>query len=686
MLAPDTETTGVDSWHGSKPFLVTMAYDNHDIYYWRWDVNPKTRMPIVPKGDIQEIEDRFHAEDEIVFQNAKFDIRMMGTVGIKWTKELWKKTRETLMCSHILNSGLPKDLTFSCMYYLKLDIGKYDKAIKKNMLAARRMVEKYDLGWMIAKEGLPTMPSAKKVVWKNDLWLPFALKDHFKGNDDVDHEELDNWCDSVIDYANSDSEATMMLYKRQMQLIEKRGLMDIYMSDPRLGVIPVIFRMENKGIQYSGKRLDEQITSYQKEADRAARTCIGIARSKGYDLTLPKSGNNESLVKFVFGSYKDREIEDETQSLMLPVVKKADSGGPSLDKDAMQIYQDTLPTRSKASTFIKRLGEKRQRDTAITYMHNYERFAESYKDDKGREYDDWFVIHSSINPSDTYTLRCSSKQPNSQNVSKQKGFNIRYAFGPPPGREWWSLDYNNLEYRLTAYESGEQVMIDLFEKPNEPPFFGSFHLLNVSIIYEDLWKTIKHESKDSFGDKYPGWYRSAKEFGFAVNFGAQLKSGTADRAARRPGSHLKVLNRLKKNTELRNYWINFAKEKGYVETIPDKTVDPNRGYPIYCPRDKYGRIPETKPFSNHIQSTAGWCINKAMVRIQDYFDRNSMDDHHMIMQVHDELVFDFPFRKNKGNLPKVRKIKQIMEQSGDDIGIPLTAGIDYHPNNWSVSE
>ena len=52
----------------------------------------------------------------------------------------------------------------------------------------------------------------------------------------------------------------------------------------------------------------------------------------------------------------------------------------------------------------------------------------------------WRKLHTSLNMCGTDTLRWSSNNPNSQNISKKEGFNLRYAFGPAPGREWWSLD------------------------------------------------------------------------------------------------------------------------------------------------------------------------------------------------------------------------------------------------------
>ena len=115
--------------------------------------------------------------------------------------------------------------------------------------------------------------------------------------------------------------------------------------------------------------------------------------------------------------------------------------------------------------------------------------------------------------------------------------------------------------------------------------------------------------------------------------------------------------------------------------MPDQTVDPVRGYPVYCSRTKWGKISPTVPLNYHIQSTAMWCMTRAMVRVQDYF--NTMPGHFIVMQVHDELVLDLP-KGGKKNMPTIRKVKKLMEQSGNDIGVPLKTSVSYHPETWAT--
>ena len=84
-----------------------------------------------------------------------------------------------------------------------------------------------------------------------------------------------------------------------------------------------------------------------------------------------------------------------------------------------------------------------------------------------------------------------------------------------------------------------------------------------------------------------------------------------------------------------------------------------------------------------------WLTTKAMVRCQEYLDELNETagriDYGMVMQVHDELVFDFPLRGGR-SMPKIRKLARLMAQGGDEIGVPTPVSIEYHPDDWSRSQ
>ena len=690
VISLDTETSGVDFRHGARPFFVTTCIDAGEVRYWEWGVDPLTRQPEIPEPDIDEIAELVSIEQPLVLQNAKFDALALSHVSPLFHDWPWHRTEDTLIAGHLLASALPHNLTDMVLQYLGEDIQHFEDAVEVATKAGRKMVQQARLRvkrarekgaepdgedealaeWQIAEAGRADMPSAqsskaegKDRVWKFDMWLPRALWLRYPAV----REEHPEWETVLRDYANADSEHTMALWQVMLRELQKRGLEAIYRE--RMKVISVVHKMKQTGVTVNRKRLNELRDAYTIDSAAMGDRCVKIADCCGYDLSLPKSGNNGSLLKFCF----------EPEGLGLPTVVWTDKGNPSLDKDAFTIYGAILDPRTRQGKFIESLARKRKRDTTVQYMNSYERFMLGEGD--------WGVLYPDLNPTGTTTLRFSSSNPNGQNISKKpdpSGNSIKYIFGPPPGFEWWSFDYENIELRIPAYESGEKGLIDLFERSKEPPFYGSEHLLNFSIVYRDIWeRLLKKHGQEGVGaevkklEEY-GWCKNGD---FAIGYGAGR--ATADRAFHRLGHDL-LKSKFAKKEALNTKYVQMAKRLGYVETLPDKTVDPTRGYPIMCSRSQWGDISPTIPLNYHVQSTAMWCTMKAMIRCQaalDEWNRKEPDRYAIVLQVHDEIVFQLPAR-GAGNLDKVAVLRRLMEQSGDDIGVPLSVAAKYHPNNW----
>lgn len=685
MISLDTETTGLDLRHGAQPFLVTTCDEDGNQSWWEWDVDPLTRLPQIPPEDKEEIDAIMTGDDdELVMQNSKFDVRAWRTVSEDWDDEsIWDRVLDTILSGHLLGSNLPKDLTSMATLYLRINIKPYEERIKRATNKARTIARSRYPTWRIAKKGLPEMPSAKESVWKFDMWLPRAIAR--RENYPPEH----SWWSVCADYANADSAVTVSLMQRHLAMLEERGLIPLF--EERLKILPIIYKMEERGVSLSSDRLDELYMEYSEESEELGQVCVNIAKEHGYDLKLPKSGVNNSLRNFCFPQNPmqpdiNRPAYADKTNLALPVVQRTKGGSPSLNKTAIEQYESILPDRSLQLEFIRSLGDKRKRDTAITYMDSYIRFWIPVDVDPSTGAG-WYKLHPSLNPTGSDTLRWSSSNPNEQNISKKEGFNLRYCFGPSPGREWWSLDAMNIELRIPAYEAGEEEMIDLFEHPDDPPYYGSNHLLMFDTIHPKMFGEYGAKVKKRFAST---WYQWTKNGNFAVQYGSVEESGTADAAYHMPGAFRKIKNRFQKihgPGGLNEQLIEYAEKYGYVETLPDLNVCPERGYPLLCTRNARGGIKPTVPLNYHVQGTAMWWMMKAMIRCQEYLDelnrRTREPEYFMIMQVHDELVFDFPRKPKKGNLPKIRHIQKLMEEGGNDIGVPTPVSIEYHPKNWS---
>ncbi len=737
-ISLDTETTGVDFFHSARPFFVTISHDSGETESWEWDVDPLTREVDIIFDDVEAIRERIAEADRVVMQNGKFDVRALQTIGIEdWD---WSKTEDTLIAGHVLGSNHKHDLTSMVRDYLGEELSPYEDALEQSAKECRSKVQQARLKvkrlakkeqreffeeetdpislFRIAEEKMENNPSLSgKNIWKSDGWLPRVMAQHCddpQPQDGCKHRwretgKKEMTCERckgnrrwivLSEYGNFDSASTLLLFREMEEKLRGRKLWDIYRQ--KMKSVPVGCRIEERGATYNSERLLSLREEYACRSERLKSRCVSIAKSYKFDLVMPKGASNGSLREFCFDVMK------------LPPVynKKAKSSAPCLDaKNAIPFYRVTLDHRLRPYHFINSLSEKRTVDTALTYLAAYERFALRVGDDPV-----WRRLHSTLNPTGSDTLRWSSENPNMQNVKKDPdadGRSIRWIFGPPPGREWFSLDAKNIELRIPAYESGQQEFIDLFERADDPPYYGSNHMLMFHLLWPDLWdEAVKEVGIEKAGPhckkKYVAtYYQWIKNGNFAVQYGAIDRvdgSGTADLAYHQKGAQAKIKARFAKGEALNQKWIRFAERNGYVETLPDKSVDPLRGYPLLCTRTEWGKVLPTVPLNYHVQGTAMWWTQQAMIRCQEKLDEwREMDgfDGYINFQVHDELVFDFPKRgdvlkdledernrktkfrtQGSSNLWRVRVLQKIMSKGGDDIGIPTPVGAEWHQDNW----
>jgi hypothetical protein len=618
--------------------------------------------------------------------------------------------------------------------YLGEDIQPYEKELKKVVMRARGRAKRDFPDWSLADKENDKTPGVKGSAWGFDMWVPRAyLKYASRKLPEKEVQKLKSVC---ADYANTDSLTTLYLWLEMELQIRERGLWKVFLERMKLPAVAMelempMFKDQIRGTTVNGGRVEDMIQEYSQDSRDRATICQNIARSLDYVLEMPRGGNSQALQEFCFGAEKlvcpkcqhsyglprkkklalisgfedmpdcelcpaekvvfDNEgkftggpgvrmVLKHEDYLGLPLLrghKIGKSGAPSLDKLTLEAYETILPLQSKQLAFVKSLQEKRKIDTAVTYLKGYKRFWQD------TEHPGYHVLHGSANPTGTQTLRWSFSNPNSANVSAQSEHNLRYAFGPVPGREWYSMDGQNLELRIPSYEAGEKDAIYVFEHPNDPPYFGSYHLLVFDSIHPDKFREHGKKVKDLYASSLYSWIKSLN---FAMIYGCQEETG--DRAAHVVGAFKKVRHRFPKIAALADKQIAFANKYGYVTTIPDRKVDPDQGYPICCTRTEYGRILPTVPLNYHVQSTAMWWTSTAMVschnQLKEWQNEDGFDLY-MPLQVHDELVFD-TIKIDNDNLWRIAALKRLMEGSGDRIGVPTPVSVERHVDNWSEGE
>lgn len=458
----------------------------------------------------------------------------------------WDRTEDTLVAAHVLGSALPHGLDACAVQYLGYrKMGEYETRIELATKKARDYARRFLPTWRIAKHGLSDMPSVKAsadskdktgqnkdAAWKADMWLPKAILAH--GDHPSDRLEMvaqyrrewvsDSGDGLCADYANLDSAITHRLWPILQEELHRRDLWGQYKE--RMKLLPIAYRMERNGLTISETRLSELVSNFAKGVSDNHEICVRIAREMGYPLTMPKgSSNNSSLTTFLFGEatiscsrcnkrivvtreqahrqygkngickhckQQSTAVMNEWPWLNLHAIKHTESGKASIDKEAMDQYLKVEEITDIQRVFLTALQSSKFQSKAVEALSGYNAFWHQHHipcdDDDGSFYTNWKLIHPNLNPTGTDTLRWSCRNPNLQNISKKDEFNLRFPFGPAPGREHWSFDFKNIEKRIPAYESGEQTFIDLFEKANEPPYFGSDHILKFSVVYPHLWE------------------------------------------------------------------------------------------------------------------------------------------------------------------------------------------------------
>lgn len=709
IAAFDVESTGLDAYHDARPFFFSWYDDTEGPWSLEWEVNPKTREVCIPCSNKRLVRDRLDAADTLVAQNAKFDVAMLYAIGVYSDSDPfpWDKLEDTLVAGHMLYTSRRHDLTTMVLQYLKEDIKPLEKKLQHACEAARRWVRRKSFrdvsgDWFISERGGDGMPSAKDKNWQMDMWLPLAVA----REEEVDptNPEMGDWYNVLEEYSLADSYWTLALWlgytnedsvyhPGMRELIRSKGLWKNYKH--RMVLQPFAYGLEYRGVTGSieGARQAKEYAEWKSGFH--AEECRKIAEGfndpethRPYNLHLPVSGNNDSLLTFVF------------DVLGMPVVKQTPNGNPSFDKDVLDAYvKEHCPAESVQQLFFDNLTAKRKLDTAISYMEQYERFRIVTGPDT-------FVIHPSANPCGTVQLRWSFSNPNTSNISKQKGFNLRQGFGPDPEGEFWSLDAQNLELRIPTFRAQEPLLMEVFLKPKEPPYFGSYHLVIFDLLHPERFKKHGKDCKDEYDST---WYQWVKNGNFAIIYGCQRKK--ADATYKVTGAFDKIRDRFPNIAKLADEQIRIGATRGYVETVPSKWIDPDRGFPVMVSRTNEGWVLPTTPLNYHISATAMQWTNEASLKCEAQLDewRRQGINCWCTLQVHDELVFRFPkskvnpqvdldrerkwafdngpvpmpFKYYRSNLGYVRVLQRLMESAGESISVPTPVGVEFNRDNWA---
>ncbi|HEX3140390.1 MAG TPA: DNA polymerase, partial [Rhizobacter sp.] len=330
--------------------------------------------------------------------------------------------------------------------------------------------------------------------------------------------------------------------------------------------------------------------------------------------------------------------------LGLPVVKKTPSGVPSTDEEVLEKLAEDYPLPAKL------LEHRSLSKLKGTYT---DKLAQMAHPRTGR-------VHTHYAQAVAITGRLSSNDPNLQNipVKTAEGRRVREAFVASPGHRIASADYSQIELRIMAHLSEDEALLRAFREGMD------VHRATAAEVFGVAPADVSSEQRRYAKVINFGLIYGMSSFGLARNLGIETKAAASyiERYfARYPG--VKVYMDETKA---------LAKEKGYVETV--------FGRRLYLPEINSPNGPrrggaERAAINAPMQGTAADLIKLSMVKVQQVLDAEQRGTR-MIMQVHDELVFEVPEEEVEWVRTEVPRLMAGVA----DLQVPLLAEIGFGPN------
>jgi DNA polymerase-1 len=434
--------------------------------------------------------------------------------------------------------------------------------------------------------------------------------------------------EKVVEYAGEDADITLQLKEVFEPILKKKKLEKLF-YEVETPLIEVLADMEYAGVKIDPKTLkvlsgemDQEIIDLQKDIQEIAGVEFNIASPKQLGEVL----------------FEHLKLDDKP--------KKTKTGQYATGEE-----------------ILTRLAYKHEIAQKILEFREVQKLKSTYVDalpemispHDGR-------VHTSFNQAIAATGRLSSTNPNLQNIPirTEKGREIRKAFIPTnKDHILLSADYSQIELRIMAYFADDDSMINAFKEGKD------IHAITASKIFRVGLDDVTQDMR-----------RKAKTANFGIIYGISV-FGLSQRLNIPRGEASEIINsyfnEFKAVKAYMDTVINQAREKGYVETL--------LGRRRYL-RDINSRNATMRGFAERnainapIQGSAADLIKVAMIKIHDHVKKENLKSK-MILQVHDELVFDV----YKPELKKLQpKVEELMKTA-----LPLTVPIEVESgtgNHW----
>jgi len=432
--------------------------------------------------------------------------------------------------------------------------------------------------------------------------------------------------DVARDYSCEDVDMTLRMREHFEPQLDAHELTPLF-KEVEMPLIGVLAEMEWNGIAIDAQRFATLKERFQRERELVQ---LEIYKEAGEEFNI---GSNVQLREVLFNRLK------------LPVLKKT-STGPSTDAS---VLQELAEEGHRLPSLLMEYRELAKLES--TYLDTLPRSANPLD---GR-------VHTSFNQTVASTGRLSSSDPNLQNIPirRELGRDIRRGFVPRAGWTLLAADYSQIELRLLAHLSRDANFVDAFNAG------GDIHRQTAAIIFDVPLESVTSEMRGR-----------AKTINFATIYGQgphalSRQLGITHAEAR--DFIAKYFERFEGVKRYLDSMVEFAREHGYVQTIFNR----RRYIPELRERNFNMRaFGERTAANSPIQGSAADLIKIAMIRVDDSFREQGFESR-MLLQVHDELVFDV----KPSELDAVREVVVYQMEHAAALSVPLVVDVGIG-ENW----
>ena len=456
-----------------------------------------------------------------------------------------------------------------------------------------------------------------------------ALAEHYLGRSTVHFEDIAGKgakqltfnqisLDVAADYAAEDADITLQLHQHLLPLLRAQPALEQVLLEIDMPLVPVLSAVERQGALVDGRLLK------QHSAELAERLH-----------SLTEEAWEQAGEKFNLDSTKQLQTIFYDK-LNLPVLKKTPGGKPST---AEPVLADLAQDYELPATILKYRSLAKLKSTYA------DKLPLDINATSGR-------IHTSYHQAVAATGRLSSSDPNLQNIPirNAEGRRIRQAFVASAGKVIMASDYSQIELRIMAHLSGDTGLHAAFAEDQD------IHRATAAEVFGRTLDTVSEEERRSakainFGLIYG---MSAFGLGRQLNISRTLAQDYIDRYFARYPSVLRYMDETRSE----------AAERGYVETV--------FGRRLYLPEINSRQVmrrqaAERTAINAPMQGTAADIIKRAMIAVQSWLAESPLDAQ-MIMQVHDELVFEV----SASDVAELQKQVETLMCGAAELAVPLT--------------